>query len=98
MFPLDSEFLQVYLFYLLLLVFILVRLIRTKGRQLYLIHLTILIIYTCFWGLEFSDSENFTGGGSLVMLVYSGLTVLAHLVVFGIQEVVIEIRRGNHKS
>jgi hypothetical protein len=83
MIPTDSEFMTLYICYILLLIY-LVRGLIVHRKTFFKVNLVIYIIYFYFMVYIFSDEENFKYGNSLAILFYGGLFLFAHLIIIGI--------------
>ena len=83
MLPTDSEFMTLYICYILLLLY-LVRGFIIYKTKFFKINLVIYIIYFSFMAYIFSEEENFKYGNSLAILFYGGLFLFAHLIIIGI--------------
>jgi hypothetical protein len=82
MFPIDTEFLILYFFYLLIGFFLIYKtFFFKKYKKFSKINLVIFSIYSIIFIFLFSDKSNFEGGSSLVVLFYSGLIVSLHLLI-----------------
>lgn len=100
MLPTDSEFMTLYICYILLLIY-LVRGLIVHKKTFYKVNLAIYIIYFSFMVYIFSDEENFKYGNSLAILFYGGLFLFAHLIIIGITktaEILIIKRKKNIKT
>lgn len=83
MFPLDSEFLILYLLYFTVFGYFFVQYFRTKKR-VYKINLIIFISYFILMVYVFADKENFKYGNSLAVLFYGILFLTTHIILYGI--------------
>ena len=81
MIPIDNEFSFLYLIYISTLVLIVYGLVSRPNKREYRAHLLFYICYTGLMMYVFSDKENFSGGGSLVLLFYGLFFPLAHFVI-----------------
>lgn len=93
MLPTDSEFILLYVFYLVAFIYFLLGTLSKKKR--FKINLILFLIYTVFMGFVFWDKENFTGGGSLVVLFYGTIILFLHLFIYGIIEFIYSIKKKN---
>lgn len=92
MFPTDSEFILLYIFYFLVFAYFLVGLLITK-RNIFKINFRIYLFYSFFLLYIFSDQNNFTGGTSLMVLFLGGILIITHLFVYGMIEIVTQIKK-----
>ena len=92
MLPIDNEFRLLYASYFLLYSFIIYKIItETRSNK---IRLTVFLIISFLLNIVlFSDSENFTGGGSLVVLFYSGFLFIITLLTIIINLFIINRKR-----
>lgn len=82
MFPTDSEFLLLYLFYGFLFLYLIFESFKTN-KLFYRINLIIYVIYTSIMIYIFLDKNNFKGGASLVVLLLGALFIIIHyLIIF----------------
>jgi hypothetical protein len=84
MIPTDSEFTTLYIAYLLMLMFLIFGLLKSKNKVFYKWNFLFYGIYLAIMIYVFSDSENFRYGNSLVVLFYGGIFVLLHFIIIGI--------------
>ncbi len=84
MIPLDSEFSMLYFLYGITLILILCGLFSTSNKKEFRYHLIFYSLYTGLMIYVFNDKENFSGGGSLVVLFYGFMFPIFHLIVYGI--------------
>lgn len=94
MIPTDSGFSMLYFFYGITLILILCGLFFTSNKKEYLYHLIFYSIYTGLMIYVFSDKENFSGGGSLVVLFYGFVFPIFHLVIYGIIKLIKSLRKN----
>lgn len=83
MLPTDSEFITLYICYILLLLY-LVRGFIIYKTKFFKTNLLIYIIYFSFMTYIFSEEDNFKYGNSLAILFYGGLFLFVHLIIIGI--------------
>lgn len=98
MLPWDEEFVMVYAFHLLALLVIGVKLIYSNRKKTFAIHAIIFAIYLIFNISLFMDDSNFQGGGSLVVLFYSGISPLVHLIILLIQETIAFVLKQSKRN
>ena len=84
MIPTDSEFTTLYIAYLLMLMFLIFGLLKSKNKAFYKWNFLFFGIYLAIMIYVFSDSENFRYGNSLVVLFYGGIFVFLHFIIIGI--------------
>ncbi|CAL2103704.1 conserved membrane protein of unknown function [Tenacibaculum sp. 190130A14a] len=84
MIPTDSEFTRLYFIYGITLILILCGLIFKSNKKEYWCHFICYALYTAFMAYVFSDEENFSGGGSLVVLFYGLAFPVVHFIIYGI--------------
>ena len=80
MLPIDDEFGLLYLLYVLLYSYVLYKIIR-ESRPAKIRFIIYFVVSLSVNGFLFYDAENFEGGGSLVVLFYSGILFLLTLVI-----------------
>ena len=93
MFPTDSEFTLLYFVYFSVFIYFFLGLIFTK-RTIYKVNLTIFSVYFLFMLYVFLDEDNFKGGNSLVVLFYGGIFVIAHIIIYGVIELIRSFRKN----
>lgn len=91
MIPTKSEFLLLYFSYLGTFLFFAFKFFITKKKS-FLLNLFLFCIYTAFMIYIFSDKENFKYGNSLAVLLYGGLFLLTHLIIYGFLELIKNIK------
>ena len=79
MFPVDNEFSVLYSCYGFFYLLAIVGLIRNKSQRIFKI--TLLLVGLFLNILLFTDPDNFKGGGSLAVLFYSAIILIAQIVV-----------------
>ena len=84
MIPTDNEFSTLYFFYGFILILILCGLLFKPNKKEFKIHFIFYILYSGYVVYIFSDKENFKGGNSLAVLLYSFVFPILHLIIFGI--------------
>ena len=87
MIPTDSEFTTLYISYLLMLMYLIFGLLKSKDKTFYKWNFLFFGIYLAIMIYIFSDSENFRYGNSLVVLFYGGIFVLLHFIIIGIVKI-----------
>ena len=92
MFPLGSEFVFLYCCYLLAILYFGTKTQITK-RQFYKFNLAILLIYTSWFLYLFFDVNNFSGGGSLPILLYPLFVLFVHVIIYGLLELIIYFKK-----
>ena len=95
MVPTDSEFLMLYMLYGITLCLIIIGLCLTSRKLEFGIHIIMFLFYSGLMLYVFSDKENFTGGGSLVILFYGILFPIVHLGVYGIVTIIRRLKKNN---
>ena len=93
MIPTDGEFSMLYLVYGIVLILILCGLFFTTNKKEFWAHLIFYALYTGLMIYVFSDKENFSGGGSLVVLFYGFIFPISHLIIYGTIKVIKSIRK-----
>ena len=92
MLPLDGEFGILYILYFILYSFIVYKIINCKGISK--LFLTIVLIVSIIINtILYFKPENFEGGGSLVVLFYSGLILISTFLIVLINQLVSKIRK-----
>lgn len=82
MFPTDSEFTVVYLVYILVLFYLVYKYIKGKRKIYFRANLIFYVGYTLFASIFlYGNPENFKGGGSLGVLVFSSAFVVIHIAI-----------------
>jgi len=92
MFPIHSDFIFLYSCYLLAIIYLVIKTQKTK-RLFYKINLVILLIYTSWFLYLFLDANNFSGGGSLPMLLYPLFVLFVHLTIYGLFELIFYFKK-----
>jgi len=92
MFPLDNEFVFLYCCFLVAILYFGIQTQITK-RQFYKFNLVILLIYTSWFLYLFFDANNFSGGGSLPMLLYPLFVLFTHLAIYGLFELIFYFKK-----
>jgi hypothetical protein len=92
MFPLENEFVFLYCCYLTIIIYFIVKAQKTK-LFFYKINLVILFIYSSWFLYLFFDANNFSGGGSLPMLLYPLFVLFAHLAIYGLFELIFYFKK-----
>ncbi len=87
MFPTDSEFTLLYFVYFSVFVYFFLGLIFTK-RPIHKVNLTVFMVYFLLMLYIFLDEDNFTGGNSLAVLFFGGIFVVAHIIIYGVIELI----------
>ena len=82
MFPIDEEFITLYIAYIILCVGLIIGLIKLKDKKEIIFHSVIYLLYLSYMIYYFSDSDNFGGGAGLVVLGLGGLFLIIHLGIF----------------
>ena len=86
MLPWDEEFASVYGLHLLVFLIVSIKLVYSNRKKIFAIHAIIMIAYVIVNLFLLTDESNYQGGGSLVVLFYSGISPLIHLIILLIQE------------
>lgn len=94
MIPTDSEFTMLYLFYGITLISILCGLLFTPNEKEFWGHLAFYSLYTGLMIYVFSDKESFSGGGSLVVLLYGFVFPISHFIIYGIVKLMKSVRKN----
>ncbi|AXP81921.1 hypothetical protein CJ739_2856 [Mariniflexile rhizosphaerae] len=94
MIPTDSEFSMLYFIYGITFTLILYGLFFTSKKKEFWYHLIFYSLYAGLMSYVFSDKENFSGGGSLVVLFYGFIFPVFHLIVYGIIKLIKLIRNN----
>ncbi|MGV6832049.1 MAG: hypothetical protein ACWA5P_10890 [bacterium] len=81
MIPTDSEFILLYAAFGIMALFLVRGLMSASKKKFYRWNAIVYLGYLALMIFEFSDKENFSGGGSLVVLFYGALFVLAHFTI-----------------
>ncbi|QHI36360.1 hypothetical protein IMCC3317_17220 [Kordia antarctica] len=89
----DSDFVVLYFMYGIVLTLILFCLFFGNKKE-YLIHLVIYLLYTIFMISIFTDKENFSSGGSLVVVFYGLVFPILHIIGYGITKFIKFIRKN----
>jgi hypothetical protein len=92
MFPLDGEFVFLYCCFLLAILYFGIKMQNIK-RLFYKINLVTLFIYTSWFLYLFLDANNFSGGGSLPMLLYPLFVLFIHLAIYGLFELLFYFKK-----
>ncbi len=92
MIPTSQDFCFVYGCYTVTFLLILIGYKFGKNRRAYLYHLVFYLIYTILMVFVYMDKDNFRWGGSLAVLLYSGLFIVIHWSVFFLIEIVKAVR------
>jgi len=92
LFPLDNEFVFLYSCYLLAIIYLGTKTQKTK-LLFYKINLIILLIYTSWFLYLFLDANNFSGGGSLPMLLYPLFVLILHVSIYGLFELIFYFKK-----
>ena len=87
MFPTDSEFTLLYFVYFSVFVYFFFGLIFTK-RPIHKVNLTVFMVYFLLMIYIFLDEDNFKGGNSLAILFFGGIFVVAHIIIYGVIELI----------
>ena len=87
MFPTDSEFTLLYFVYFSVFVYFFLGLIFTK-RPIHKVNLTVFMVYFLLMLYIFLDEDNFKGGNSLAVLFFGGIFVVAHIIIYGVIELI----------
>ncbi len=82
----DEEFLILYAAFIGLLLIFLAGIVFSKNKGFYRKNLIVYSIYTAIMIFVFIDDDNFKYGSSLVVLLYGGILILLHLLVFILYE------------
>lgn len=83
MFPThDSEFLILYLVYLLTFLILLTGTLVSKNRKAFKNNLVFFCCYTAIMVAIFVNEDNFKYGNSLAVLFYGAAFILLHVVIF----------------
>lgn len=87
MLPIDDEFGLLYVLYVLLYSYVLYKIISTPkpNKIRFIIYFVVSLSVN---GFLFYDAENFKGGGSLVVLFYSGILLVVTLIVLIIDKLI----------
>jgi len=97
MFPIDSEFTLLYLLYFLLFTWIVYQ--TTKSKRANQIRLSLIIVISLSLNIMlFLNPENFKGGGSLVVLFYSGILLLLTFITTIINQIFYKYILSREKS
>lgn len=87
MFPTDNEFTLLYFLYFLIFAYIIYQIIISKRANQ--IRLSLIIIVSILLNMIFYlNPENFEGGGSLVVLLYSGIIFLGTTISTFINQII----------
>ena len=84
MVPFDSEFTLLYIGYGILASILLLCILLSNKKKTFIASAAALVAYTALEISNFADKENFKYGGSLPVLFYAGLLLLAQFLVLGI--------------
>ncbi|WP_298321329.1 hypothetical protein [uncultured Aquimarina sp.] len=93
MIPTDSEFSMLYVLYGITLILILCGLLFRPNRKEFWVHLLFYSLYAGLMIYVFSDKQNFSGGGSLVVLFYGFIFPISHLIIYGIIKLIKFVRK-----
>ena len=92
MLPIDSEFSIVYLLYFIFYSYLIYKIFYQKSNnKLFL--LTVFLISLVLNFILYYNPENFEGGGSLVILFYSGIIFILSILTVIIQKLVSKVRK-----
>ena len=94
MIPTDSEFSMLYFVYGVVLILILCGLFFTTNKKEFWVNLIFYSLYAGLMIYVFSDKENFSGGGSLVVLFYGFVFPTLHLIIYGIIKLIKSVREN----
>lgn len=84
MFPTDSDFIILYIAYLLMFVSLMIGLMFSKKKAYFKWNALVFIGYFLLMIYIFSDSENFNYGNSLSVLFYGIIFVFSHFIILGL--------------
>lgn len=87
MLPIDGEFITLYCTYLILCISLIIGLVKLKNKTEITFHSVVYTLYLSYMIYIFSDSDNFGGGGGLVVLGLGGLFLVIHLAIFIIYKI-----------
>ena len=92
MLPIDSEFSIIYLLYFIFYSYLIYKIFYQKSNnKLFLILLFLISLVLNF--ILYYNPENFEGGGSLVILFYSGIIFILSILTFIIQKLVSKVHK-----
>jgi len=93
MFPTDSEFTLLYFLYFSIFAYIIYQIIISKGANQ--IRLSLIIVLSLL--IFYLKTENFEGGGSLVVVFYSAIIFTATTIITFINQIIYKKRINSKK-
>ncbi len=84
MLPTNSEFILVYVAYLVMVLYLIYGFIFSKKKSFVKWNAVMFVLYFSFVAYLFLDPINFKGGASLVVLFYSALFITVHFAIIGL--------------